>query len=101
MPEFLYSTNTYMKFFLIENFRGGLHYVWVSEFCDSKMAPAYSSAALVPASSNPADLYRELKRDVECRDAHSAKITARKPHLNNWQLNGKALAKLLKRKRTI
>src|SRR6266511_6481455 len=33
---------------------------------------------LVPPSSNPADIYRELQRDVQGMDSHSAKIAAQK-----------------------
>lgn len=52
--------------------------MWCSENCDSKTLSAYSLGALVAPSSNPADIYRELKRDVEGKDKHSAKINAQK-----------------------
>lgn len=64
-----------------ERFRGDIHYVWCSELCDSKSAGLYSSAALVPPSSNPADIYRELQRDVKGKDNHSAKISQQKMSL--------------------
>jgi hypothetical protein len=64
-----------------ERFRGDIHYVWCSELCDSKSAGVYSSAALIPPSSNPADIYRELQRDVKGKDKHSAKISEQKMSL--------------------
>jgi hypothetical protein len=61
-----------------ERYRGDLHYVWCGDCFDGKRSSAYSSSALVPPSSNPADIYRELRRDVDGRDTHSAKIAAQK-----------------------
>lgn len=89
----LYSTNVFLKFQIQEQYCGGIHYVWCSENCDSKTLSAYSLGALVAPSSNPADIYRELKRDVEGKDRHSAKINAQKLTLTSlaveWEANGK------------
>ncbi|HEV7858386.1 MAG TPA: hypothetical protein VGO91_07125 [Pyrinomonadaceae bacterium] len=79
MPSaLLYSTNSYLKLYIQEIYRGDVHFVWCSEQCDSKTLSSYSPGALTAPSSNPADIYKELKRDVEGRDRHSAKINAQK-----------------------
>ena len=68
------------------------HYVWCSEEFDSRMVSPYSSGSLVPPSSNPADIFRELRRDVENSDQHSAKINAQKVSLTDraieWEKKG-------------
>ncbi len=74
----LYSTNVFLKLIIQQRYRQDIHYVWCSEYFDSKALSPYQPGALVPASSNPVDIYRELKRDVESRDRHSAKIAAQK-----------------------
>jgi hypothetical protein len=89
----LYSTNVFLKFQIQEQYCGGIHYVWCSENCDSKTLSAYSPGALVAPSSNPADIYRELKRDVDGKDKHSAKINRQKATLASlavtWEADGK------------
>jgi hypothetical protein len=37
---------------------------------------AYTSRSLAPPSSNPADIYRQLKEEVSRGDTHGSKITA-------------------------
>ena len=74
----LYSTNVFLKHVIQRKYRNDVHYVWCSEIFDAKTAPAYSLEALLPASSNPADIYRQLSRDVQSRDGHSAKIQEQK-----------------------
>jgi hypothetical protein len=88
----LYSTNVFLKLLIQEKYRGDIHYVWCSEDFDSSTVSAYSSASLVPPSSNPADIFRELRRDVEKRDQHSSKINQQKVSLTDraieWEKNG-------------
>jgi hypothetical protein len=52
--------------------------VWCSEYFDNTTQSRYSSASLVPPSSNPASIYRQLKQDVDGRDRHSSKIEEQK-----------------------
>ena len=89
----LFSTNVFLKFQIQEQYCGGIHYVWCSENCDSKTLSVYSAGALVAPSSNPADIYRELKRDVDGKDRNSAKINAQKATLASlavtWESSGK------------
>jgi hypothetical protein len=90
--QLLYSTNVYLKFLIQQIYRGDVHYIWCSENCDSKTLSSYSPGALVAPSSNPADIYREIKRDVTNQDRHSAKINGQKATLSSlavkWEQAG-------------
>src|ERR1044071_9634820 len=70
----LYSTNPYMKFYVNENFRGGIHYIWFSENFDSGTLGPYAPGSMVPATSNPKDIYTDLKNAEAKPDTHNAKI---------------------------
>lgn len=88
----LYSTNVFLKLLICERYRNDVHYVWCSECFDSKKERKYSHLSKVAPSSNPADIYRELRRDVEGKDLHSAKINAQKAELKalaiKWEIAG-------------
>jgi hypothetical protein len=72
------------------------HYVWCSQDFDSRVVGAYAAGALLPPSSNPADLYRDLKAAVAASDTHSAKIAAQKASLiaraAEWEAAGEISA---------
>ena len=70
----LYSTNPWVKFHLQERFRKDKHYVWCSEYSDSRAAARGSLASLVPPSSNPVEIYMELASAVSRNDRHHSKI---------------------------
>jgi hypothetical protein len=70
----LYSTNPWMKFHVQETFRKGKHYVWCSEFSDSRAAARGSLASLVPPSSNPVEIYMDLASAITRNDRHHSKI---------------------------
>lgn len=74
----LYSTNVLLKLLIQERFRGDIHYVWCSESFDSQSLPRYSHRSQVAPSSNPADIYRELKGAVQRKDQHCYKINEQK-----------------------
>lgn len=88
----LYSTNVYLKLLIQERYRNNLHYVWCSDCFDSTKEPGYTLGSLVAPSSNPVDIYRDLKRDLERSDLHSAKILAQKASFKSlavkWQQAG-------------
>ena len=93
MPDlFLYSTNTFLKHLICQRYRGDVHYVWCSVDFDSTTVSAYASGSLLPASSNPANIYRSLKADVVRGDMHSDKIKNQKASLVKlavqWEANG-------------
>jgi len=72
----LYSTNPYMKYYIYENYKCGQHYAWFSENFDSDTLGSYAPGSMVPATSNPKDIYLDLKKAVEKTDGHNAKILA-------------------------
>jgi len=91
-PPVLYSTNVFLKFLIQQRFRKDVHYVWCSEYFDSTTQPAYSGSSIVAPSSNPADIYRQVRRDIQEKDRHSYKINEQKASLTklaiNWELAG-------------
>jgi hypothetical protein len=74
VSHLLYSANPYMKFYINENYRGGIHYIWFSENFDSGTLGTYVPGAMVPPTSNPKDIYMDLKKAVDKPDTHNAKI---------------------------
>lgn len=72
----LYSVNPRVKLMIQKEFRGDRHYVWCSERFDSATAGLYTRASLVPPSSNPKQIYRDLKEACDRRDEHNGKITS-------------------------
>ena len=89
----LYSTNVFLKLFICEQYAGDIHYAWCSEVFDATALGRYTSAAQVPPSSNPADIYKELRSAVQRRDRHCYKINEQKVVLKNLAIRweGKAL----------
>lgn len=77
----MYSTNVFLKFLIQQRFRNDKHYVWCSDCFDATTQPRYSASFLVAPSSNPAEIYRQLKLDVQNKDRHSSKINAQKASL--------------------
>lgn len=63
-----------MKYLINEKYRGNVHYVWCSETFDSGTLGLYGSGALVPPTSNPKDIFVDLKKAVDSTDRHNAKI---------------------------
>jgi hypothetical protein len=75
----LYSTNAFLKLHLQERFYGDVHYVWTSEVFDATKVGAYTTGgSLVAPSSDPAAIYRELRRATEAADRHCDKIKAQR-----------------------
>jgi hypothetical protein len=75
MAILLYSTNPFMKFFIQRKYMRDIHYVWCSESLDSQTLGAYASGSLVAPTSNPKDIYEDLKNAVRRTDKHNSKIT--------------------------
>lgn len=70
----LYSTNVYLKYYIHKHFYDDIHYVWCSELFDATKAGAYTASSHNPPTSNPADIYRDLKQAVARGDRHNDKI---------------------------
>jgi hypothetical protein len=70
----LYSTNPWFASDIAMRYRGGVHFAWVCEHFDARMAPHGSAGSLIAPSSNPCEIYRNLRGDFERQDTHSALI---------------------------
>ena len=92
----LYSTNVFVKYYIQRRWRNNVHYVWCSEEFDSAKARSYSPSGQIPPTSNPLDIYRDLKRAVEAGDTHNAKIVEQRNTLLQlaieWETKGEISA---------
>jgi hypothetical protein len=76
-PLLLYSTNTYLKFRIQEDYRGE-HHAWCSPVFAAETLNKYAIGAGTPPSSDPASIYRDLHGAVRRADEHNGKIIAQK-----------------------
>lgn len=67
----LYSVNPFVKQVIQQVYQNDLHYAWCSDSYDATKLDVLTVGSLVPPSSNPADIYRNLKADVGRGDMHS------------------------------
>jgi hypothetical protein len=90
--HFLYSTNPFMKKLIQEIYRGDSHYVWCGENFDAGTIGKYSANSLVAPSSNPADIYDDLRKAVQNNDKHCSKIKEQTASLSKlaieWEKKG-------------
>ena len=59
-----------------------------------RLDSAAIQGGLCSASSNPADIYRELRRDVNSKDKHSGKINAQKTSLKKLAVDWHAMGEI-------
>jgi len=92
MRALLYSTNPLMAYQIMETYRGGKHRVWCSEVFDARRTDPLSVTALVPPSSNPAELYRDARDAIKRGDRHYLRIELHRTKLAalavQWELMG-------------
>jgi hypothetical protein len=62
----LYSINSWLSYKIAEAYFQDVHYVWCSPF--------FNATRINPPSSNPIDIYNNLRSDVDGKDRHSSKI---------------------------
>jgi hypothetical protein len=74
MPLILYSVNTYLAYVINERYYGSEHYVWCNEVYDARSPFADARYANIPPTSNPFEIYHNLREEVSRGDRHSAKI---------------------------
>jgi hypothetical protein len=67
----LYSTNPWFARDVASRYRGGVHFAWVCEYFDARVAPPGSAAAGIAPSANPCQIYRKLLEDTQKQDEHS------------------------------
>jgi len=81
-----------MKYLIHEKYRSNVHYVWCSESFDSSTLSPYVSGSLVPPSSNPKDIFLDLKKAVDSTDTHNPKINEQISGLSalavKWEADG-------------
>jgi hypothetical protein len=76
-PLLLYSTNTYLKFRIQQDYRAE-HFVWCSPVFAAEALNKYALGAGLPPSSDPASIYRDLHHAVQRTDEHNDKIIKQK-----------------------
>jgi len=76
-PVVLYSTHTYLKYRMEEDYRGQ-HYAWCSPIFDGRKLNRYALGANQPPSADPAAIYEDLHRAVKTNDEHNAKLIGQK-----------------------
>jgi hypothetical protein len=85
-----------MKYLINEKYRGNVHYIWCSESFDSKTLSTYASGSLVAPTSNPKDIFLDLRKAVESTDKHNAKINEQISGLSaravKWEASGEISA---------
>lgn len=84
-----YSSNNWLSYRICQWYYGQQHYAWCAPYFDA--SSPLSPNNTVPPSSNPRDIYRSLKQDVDGLDRHSAKIAdIRRGILKGAAINRKA-----------
>lgn len=74
----LYSTNPWIAHDIAMKYRGGVHFVWCSEYFDPSTAPDRSAASCIAPSSSPKSIYDSLYNDHYREDTHSSLINGYK-----------------------
>lgn len=74
----LYSTNPWIKFHIQKEYFGDVHYVWCSPCFNSESAPTYSIEYMIPGTSNPAQIFRDLNAFVATPDNHHPFVQGQK-----------------------
>ena len=67
-----YSSNNWLSYRICQQYYGQQHYAWCAPYFDA--GSKLSTHNSVPPSSNPRDIYWNLKHDVDRLDLHSTKI---------------------------
>jgi hypothetical protein len=86
VPLLLYSTTTYLKFRIQQDYRAE-HYAWCSPVFAAETLNKYGIGAGTPPSSDPASIYRDLHHAVQRNDGHASKITEQKAVLTALAVN--------------
>jgi hypothetical protein len=82
-PKILYSTNTFLIWYVNKHFRGDRHYVWCGPHFDPFQLGVEGRGFLTPGTSSPAEIYRDLYLATKRGrfDTHNAKIVSQKSGL--------------------
>jgi hypothetical protein len=74
MGNCLYSTNPWIKWLIYKEWRGDTHSVWCSPVFDLRKLGADERGSLIPPTSSPAAIYRDLANAARIGDRHNSKI---------------------------
>lgn len=67
-----YSCCTWLCYEICQHFYGALHYVWCTPYFDPPSR--LNQPNHVPPTSNPREIYWNLRKEVEAGDQHSLKV---------------------------
>lgn len=70
----LYSTNSYLSYYINETFYGGTHFVWCTPVLNPQILDHLNPLRNIPVSSSPFHIYNRFTEDVKTGDKHSGKI---------------------------
>jgi hypothetical protein len=80
-PILLYSTNTWLASRISTFYYNDEHYAWCSPYFDAASVPPHTY--VLPPTSSPSEIYRNLFREVGSGDLHSLKIESNKTGIRN------------------
>lgn len=71
-PLLLYSATTWLAYAIAERYYAGEHYVWCAPVFDPRMQCTVDR--VLPPTSSPCEIYRNLYEETKRGDRHSSKI---------------------------
>jgi hypothetical protein len=89
-----FSTNPWIKWFICNKWRDDVHFVWCSELFDPRSVGTEHHGSLVPPTSSPCAIYKDLADAVRpgSSDRHNLKIATLKATINGqteqWRERG-------------
>ncbi len=93
LPILLWSASNALKFRISRDYIG-YHRVWCSQIFEGATVSRYAIGSSAAASSDPAQIYRALHRDVSSNDTHSDAIRRQKESLLGLALKLRADGKV-------
>lgn len=83
----LYSVNIFLKYYIQQLYYGDIHYVWCSENFDSRLIAPHLPGYQVPPTSNPAEIYEDLKKAIQRGDKHNYKILEQRNTIKKYAIS--------------
>ena len=87
-----YSTNSWIKWYVCNRWRADTHFAWCSEVFDPRAVGKSHYGSLIPPTSSPCAIYKDLAEAVRAGDRHNAKIVSQKAGIaaltEQWRIDG-------------
>ena len=89
-----FSTNPWIKWYIQNKWRGDVHFVWCSDVFDPRSVGTTHHGSLIPPTSSPCAIYKELADAVRpgSADRHNPKIVAQRASVasraEEWRRKG-------------